>query len=70
MSYLWLRTHQDKAGGTHSDLADFVKYIKQGAWSYTIDGLLWNIVVPLVVGWVAQYIIQIAWKARKRGKGN
>jgi hypothetical protein len=62
--FLLLRTYQDKAGVTHSDWGDLVRYLQEGPvarWSYWSEIACWSILVPILVAWFAQYLLRVGW---------
>ncbi len=62
MAYLWLKPHEDKAGIWMSDLSALVTHARRGLWRYTLEDLFWNTAVPLLVGWILQHLLQVAWR--------
>jgi len=60
------RRWEDKGGGVWSDWSDAVYRIRVGEWRYCRETLFWDLFLPLLLGWLAQYFIAIAWQ-RLRG---
>jgi hypothetical protein len=66
IGYCLFKRYENKAGDVHSDWSDLWYYFHQGIWShfgYWREIVFWSIFVPLILGWVAQYILVLAWRA-------
>jgi hypothetical protein len=68
MLLLLFKQHEDKAGDVWSDWSWFVAHARQAQWSYCREVLVWDVLVPLVLGWVAQYLIVLAWQRWRNGR--
>ena len=67
--YSWLRPEEVK-GEMWSEWEYLVSYLQRegykvtaGIWRYFIETFIWSVVPPVVVGWLAQYFIMLAWEA-------
>jgi hypothetical protein len=60
--YLWLKQYEDKAGAIHSGWGDLIYDSSHGLWRYAIDPLFWNLALPLLIGWILQYLVGAAWE--------
>jgi hypothetical protein len=52
---------QDKGGRVWSDWSNAVYRIQHDEESYLREPLFWDILMPLLAGWIAQYFIMIVW---------
>jgi hypothetical protein len=69
VAYCLFRLHVDKAGDIYSDLGFMLYAIghpNQFGWRYCQEPLFWDVLVPLVFGWVAQCLLVVAWDSRRR----
>src|ERR1035438_68196 len=56
----------DKAGDYRSDWSYLIYYLSVGDWNqwqFLREILFWSIFVPLLLGWIAQYFVSMAWAA-------
>lgn len=67
--FLLLRQFVDKAGHIWSDWSWFVYNAKLGQWSYCREVLAWDLLPPMVLGWVAQYLVIMTWHKLRGGPG-
>jgi hypothetical protein len=58
---LFRQTH-DKAGNVWSDWSWILYNAGHEQWSYCREVLMWDLLPPLVLGWVAQYLFTLAWE--------
>ena len=65
--YMWLKPH-DVKGRTLSDLQFLADYLKRthlsmndDTWAIFRDGLIWNIICPIGIAWILQYLLVLAW---------
>ncbi len=64
IAYLLFRLHENKAGDVHSDLSFMlyaVRHPEQYGWRYCRERLFWDVLAPLVLGWVVQCLGVVAW---------
>ena len=62
--YLLFRTYVDKAGDTHSEWGNLIYSLQHGPvheWQYWSETVFWNILVPIVIAWLAQYLLRVGW---------
>jgi hypothetical protein len=64
--YFLFHREQDKAGDRYSGWAILAMYANSNDWLYSWEVLLPRIVFPIVIGWVAQYLLVIAWNYWRR----
>jgi hypothetical protein len=66
--YLLFHQQQDKAGGFHSEWSVLVDYATNKEYKFWYSWEIWvpHILFPLVLGWVAQYFLMLAWNYRRR----
>jgi hypothetical protein len=63
----WMR-QRDIKGETMSDWTYLISYLKKMNFkpnhdilSFFAESMCWNVGVPLVIGWVVQYVLVLAW---------
>jgi hypothetical protein len=56
-----LRRWEDKAGDNWSDWSSAIYDMQHGQWRYCRETVLWDLLLPILVGWIAQYFITMAW---------
>jgi hypothetical protein len=61
MAYLLSHRWLDKAGDVHSNWS----VLWDDGFRYTWEIWVPNILFPLVLGWLAQYLLVLAWNYRK-----
>jgi len=66
--YSWART-RDVKGWMVSDWGYLMSYLHQtdyrvtdDIWSFFVETLIWSVVPALLIGWIAQYLIMLAWE--------
>ncbi len=72
IAYLLLRLHEDKAGDIDSDLSFMFHAIghpEHFGWRYCWEPLFWDVLVPLVLAWVAQCLLVVGWDSWRRRRG-
>ena len=67
--YLLLRRYEDKAGDIWSDWSWMMYNASHRQWSYCREVLLWDVLPPLVISWIAQFFIVMAWQRWRGGIG-
>jgi|GEM_PF-2682196 len=67
--YCWVRI-RDVKGWMISDWGYLIFYLERTGyrvthdiWSFFVETLVWSVVPPLLFGWIAQYLIVLAWTA-------
>jgi hypothetical protein len=67
--YSWLRP-RDVKGWMISDWGYLIHYLQQTGytvthdiWNFFAETLFWSAVPALLLGWIAQYLIMLAWEA-------
>ncbi len=63
--YSLFKRDEDKAGVIHSNWSDLLYFFHLGIWGHFVSWseiVFWSIFVPLMLGWVAQYMLAIAWR--------
>jgi len=63
VAYSLLRPHEDKAGQANSDFDRLVYYFTHDLWGYSREVLVWDVALPLILGWIGQYFLVMAWDA-------
>lgn len=69
IAYSWLRP-RDVKGWVISDWGYLIHHLQQTGytvthdiWNFFAETLFWSAVPALLVGWIAQYLIMLAWEA-------
>ncbi len=69
IAYLLLRVHENKAGDTWSDLGFMFYAIRDPehyGWRYCKEDVFWDILGPLVLGWVVHCLLVVGWESLRR----
>ena len=66
--YSWLKP-RDVKGWMISDLGYLMHYLHQTGytvthdiWNFLVETLIWSVLPPLLIGWIAQYLLVLAWE--------
>ncbi len=70
--YSWVRP-RDVKGWTISDWGYLTHYLHQTSfrvtsdiWNFFVETLFWSAVPALMLGWIAQYLLVLAWESWRR----
>jgi hypothetical protein len=66
--YFLFHTEQDKAGRFYSGWTTLLEYATKSDWPYSWEVLVPRVLFPLVIGWVAQYFLVMAWNYWNRSR--
>jgi hypothetical protein len=51
---------EDKGGGVWSDWSSAMDCIRRGEWRYCRETVFWDLLLPILIGWIVQYFLTMA----------
>jgi hypothetical protein len=72
IAFLLLQRYEDKAGDVWSDMGFMlyaIRHPEHYGWQYCREPLLWDVLAPLIFGWVAQCLLVVGWDSWQRRHG-